>query len=330
MKIESILKSFFPLAGPGAAIVASIAPHDLIEASRGWASITEAIAIDTDTPFELASASKLITATAILKEVENGNLTLNTPIHDLLSSAKPPVEARAITLRDLLQHTSGLPEYLSEGAATPTAHLTWTYIEQQLPRWSAQARPGLAHSYSNTNYVVLAAILERLHNRAFASYLESEVLRPFGITKGRVDPRGISSEGIAQGYHAAPMGSSVFEASLGPTIDTVGDGGLVCGAKELAKWLRHLWAGEIISHRSLSLMQANGTTDEGQAFAYGLGIQLQFEAGNLVWCGHGGGWTSSTTLVSCYPPDDIVIVVLSNEVMAPVEQITQAIWQELR
>lgn len=317
----SALSTFFPGSGPGAAVAVIGAKGSVATACTGFADIRARLPIRPDTRFELASASKVFTATAIMHLVAQGEIELAAPVATVLPTWFASNPGRPITIRDLLQHTSGLPDYLAEGRYTPDAERTHEYVAQQLPAWSAVARPGETFAYANTNYVALAAIVSGVAGKPFAAFMQDTFWGPLGMRQTEVCPQGAK---VACGYAATASGLPLFAPAEELPIDTVGDGGVVSCLDDLVRWQQAFWEDDVLPAEMRALMTTAGRDDGGQPFAYGLGMQVeQNGASGERWYGHTGSWTHSTTLLGRWEPTKVSVVVLSNEVMAPVERIAQ-------
>ena len=273
-------------------------------ADREWS-----VANTPETRFRIASLSKQFTAAAILKLVEAGRLDLDTPatryVPDLPQSWAP------ITLRMLLDHTSGLPNI----SALPDYADTLSRIESspramvaRLEKEELLFPAGTAHEYSNTGYILLAEVIERVTGTRFSRYMEETILTPLGLAgTGDADPARILPH-RASGYghvagewrHAAPVSVSA----------TAGAGGLVSTADDLVAWDRALLSGRVVSASSLEAMTRDG------GYGYGLGIYVGRAHGYRMWS-HGGFIRGFTAIKDTYPDLGLTIVVLANTDTAP-------------
>ncbi len=323
-----LLQNYFPAHGPGAAlaIVVDDAPPQV--SCRGLADPDADIAIDPATVFDLASAAKPFTAAAIMTLVEDGRLSLTTPICDCLSFAPPAEKGRPATVRDLLQHTSGLPDYLAQGMHTPAEEMTLTSIVARTEAWSRSARPGRIFEYSNTNYALLAMIVEAVAGADFAEFVHKRLFAPHGLEDAFIGQAENRGKTVAKGFINGGYGLAAFEP-IALDIDTVGDGGLYCSLRDLVRWQTLFWQGAIVNPASLAAMTAPGRLDSGEPFDYGLGLQVETGADGARWIGHGGSWVGTTVLAGRYPAARASVIVLSNEHMAPVERISQRAYANL-
>jgi CubicO group peptidase (beta-lactamase class C family) len=319
----TMLLNYFSPVGPGAALAVAVegkAPH--IECC-GLADIQQGIEITPDTVFDLASASKTFTATGIMQLIEQGCLELTAPVGNYLPLVETSKARRPITIKDLLSHTSGLPDYLESGMYAAVDQVSPDYVASQLPAWSWEARPGENHNYCNTNYFVLSKVIESITGLGYAEFVRLNLLNPFGLRSTFVLGAVKDPTRIVKGYRNSGYGLSLVEPSDEFELETLGDGGVLSSLSDLIRWQSLLWNGEIISKQSLALMQTPGQLESGEHFEYGLGLQVERREGGHIWCGHGGSWTSTTIMIGRYMNERTSVIVLSNEVMAPVERISQ-------
>ncbi|AKS41131.1 serine hydrolase domain-containing protein [Wenzhouxiangella marina] len=322
------LAAYFDPQGPGAAL-AVLGPdgQSRIEC-RGLADLETRCPITPETLFDLASASKPFTALATLRLVDAGCLDLDAAIVDYLPALSPNPTARPIRVRDLLQHSSDLPDYLASGLNTPPEERRLTFLHAQLEAWCRNARPGQRHEYANTNYVVLALIIEAVTGKRWAQHLSETLIEPLGLrnTFAGGPPRG---QVLARGIHNFGHGLGRFHSGESIALDTVGDGGVYSSLNDMIRWQAALWRGELLEPGPLAWMLEPGRLDDGERFDYGLGMQIESGKDGCIWQGHGGSWTDSTVMFGRYLPAQISVIILSNEFMAPVERMSQCLWQNL-
>ncbi|MEM1203990.1 MAG: serine hydrolase domain-containing protein [Acidobacteriota bacterium] len=334
MQPSTILDYYFGPSGPGAALAVAADGREPHFQCRGVADLATGRPITADTVFDLASASKPFTAAAVLRLAERGDLDLDAEAHLHLPCLEPSPTGRGIRIRDLLAHTSDLPDYLAEGMFTDPADTTPDSVLARLPAWSRDARPGLRFDYSNTNYVALAWLVEEISGVSFAAFVDRELTAPLGLDStfvldAETSHRLRTIDG-ALGYRDDGYGLSDYAPSDDFPVTTVGDGNVHSSLRDLVRWQGALFAGEVLAPKTLEGMLTPGRTDDGGSFPYGLGMQVENRTGTGTWWGHGGSWTQSTTLVGRYHGAGISVVVLSNETMAPVERLsrqTLAAWR---
>jgi CubicO group peptidase (beta-lactamase class C family) len=198
--------------------------------------------IDEGTGFRLASVTKQFTATAVILLVRDGRLRYEDRLTDLLAF---PAWGRDITIRQLLNHTSGLPDYeeLMEAAERGGAP-AWTAERQiqdeevlALLRAAKQGRfaPGTSWSYSNSGYVVLALVVARVSGQRFPDFLHRRVFAPLRMDRTFAYERGLR-EVTDRAFGHTKQGDGFVEADQSPTSATLGDGGVYSNLEDLVRW----------------------------------------------------------------------------------------------
>lgn len=256
------------------------------------------------TRFYLASVGKTVVAAAVLNAVEEGALDLDAPLGDLVAGLPLAELAATRSLRDLLTHTSGLPDYLFDDFVEDA-------IARPDHRWSAAEalayadrddarRNGSPFEYTNTNYVLLGAVLEWLDG-TLGTALDRRVFTPAGMTASSVGATGGTD--LARGYDETGRDVSAVLWN-----STLGDGPVVANAPDLERFIRALMESDrIIGARLRAEMLREGQAGSG----YGLGIGVDGDDWG-AWFGHSGGFDGAATDYRYYPDNGSVILVLAN------------------
>jgi len=265
--------------------------------------------IDTETLFELASISKQFTAVAILKLMEEKKLSLTDNVTKFL----PNFPYKNITIKHLLTHTSGLPEYMefpeknfNQKEALSNAQLE-SYIERVKPKILAQ--PGLRFKYINTNYALLALIVEKITNTSFEQYVRKEIFTPAGLTLSCFATELNTKANIAKG-HLADKSERPFHFQNG----VLGDKGMYSTVDELYRWVQAY----LIDYKVLPknvVEQATQTQNKNTKVKpeelYGYGLRIEDDVhGYLIY--HGGLWRGFQNNMVYRPKDGYIFIVLSN------------------
>jgi CubicO group peptidase (beta-lactamase class C family) len=298
--------------GAPAASVALVEDGRLVYAhATGLADVATRTAATPQTRFAIASITKLVTAVCVMQLVESGKLRLDAPITSLLPGVLPDVQQlQAITVRELLRHTSGLADYgdtvIADGSV---AHRTTP--RAIVARFAAKPlafEPGTAWGYSNTDYVVLGLIVEKLSGESLAAYERAHVFAPAGMTATSVGPSPGSPTArgyTAHGRPAPPLDLSWFYA----------DGDLFSTASDLARFDIALMDGVLVAPATFALMQANpvGSTvvAPGGSVAWGLGPSL-VTVGTTTFVGHHGGLPGFAAEDEMLPDRRFALIVLGN------------------
>ncbi len=295
----------------------------LVEVARGAADRSAGRPHTASGRFGLASASKMFTAVAVLRLVERGAATLDTPVTDLLPAADRPTRLdAAVTLRHLLTHTSGMTDYFAEDGDEPY-EATWSSVpsyRMRTPRdmlelfrdLPQRAAPGTEVRYCNAAFVLLALVVEALSQRSFPEAVDFDVFRPAAMTSSGYPGLDDVAPGLAVGYLPPDAADRRWRSNIF-SIPVVGggDGGAVSTAADVVGFLRALRDGVFGSGPLFQAAFAPATRDPGGRWSYGLGLQVGDE-GRRRWIGHPGEDPGYSARAVWYPADDLRLVLLSN------------------
>ena len=301
---------------PGLAV--AIVGNDDVWLSRGYglANVEHDVAVTPATIFQSGSVGKQFTTVAVMLQAEEGRLSLDDPIAKFFDGA--PASWQRITVRHLLTHTSGIPDYTGEtsadlGVATGI-DFRRDYTEQELVQIAFNLplsfEPGARWSYSNTGYLVLGAIVRKVSGEFYGDVLAKRVFAPLGMKTARV----ISEEEIvpnrAAGYRLVE-GQLRNQEWYAPTVNTTADGALYLSVADLAAWDRGLRAGALLTKQSWAQVYTPAKLDGAKRYAYGFGWFIG-ESNGGPWYYHSGSSQGFTTYISRYRAHDLTIVVLTN------------------
>jgi CubicO group peptidase (beta-lactamase class C family) len=321
-RIDTLLTKEFPADGPGAAILVLRDGKIVVEKGYGVAHLDPNRPITPTTNFDLASMSKQFTALAVMLLADRGKLSFDDDVRKYLPELAAPDGPRPIRVRDLLNQTSGLPDYLGLFAATrgDFSKLTNEGVVKLLKDRKPKPPPGTKFIYSNTNYALLPAIVNRVTNRKFGEFMHDEVFRPLGMDRTVVvDDLAVKVPERATGYGKE---EKKWEESVedGPTC---GDGNVFSNLRDLAKW--DAAVGEKLAKPATwQLALSPGKLDNGKETNYGFGWVIQTRAGRrFVW--HNGAWAGTRTMIARWPDEHVTIVVLSNNERTKPEKVADRI-----
>jgi D-alanyl-D-alanine carboxypeptidase len=264
--------------------------------------------------FVIASITKSVVAAQVMLMVEAGELDLDDPVADHLPGGLE-VDTNGATVRQLLGHRSGLPDYYELGPlasiqADPQRVWTTSELLELVP--TERNPPGTAFSYAETNYLLLKLAIEHLRGRPLADVLRDGVLAIDGMKRLVHQPAERPSEPMAMPAgesHAVLESSGGYLPSLANATAYNASGGIASDSPTLARWWQALCAGDIVSRESLTEM----STFEPAPYlvSYGLGATNPAH-GYAEGFGHTGQLPGYMTWAACLPEDEAVIVVLSN------------------
>ncbi len=293
---------------PGGVLLVS-APNERYMAAVGVANLETGQPVTPDTRFYAGSTGKMLIAAAILVAVDEGRIALDDPIDRFLASihgADALDRAGLVTIEHLLNHSSGLPEYLGEDffiASYDVPETRWTVAEAlSYARGKEAIAPGTRFEYTNTNYVILGHILATLDG-SLAESLQRWVLRHAQMSATTIGAPPNPGDLFAHGY--SPDGQDV--SALGWN-SVLGDGPIMTTAADLEAFGRALFTQQtIISNATRRVM---GTPSElNPGYALGLVIGLD-DFG--IWAGHAGGYDGFQADLRYYPQSDLLLTYLVN------------------
>jgi CubicO group peptidase (beta-lactamase class C family) len=275
----------------------------LFSKGYGFANLEWRIPNDAATKFRIASITKQFTAAAILLLEERGKFTLDDPVKKFLPDA--PAAWDKITLRNLLTHTSGIPDALDAPASAGVLSVA-TPPEELVGRFRAlplDFAPGSQFSYSNSGYILLSSLIEKISGASYSDFLRDNIFTPLGMNDSGYDSHSTVIPRRAAGY---VYGAGGFEnaAFIDMSIPQ-GAGGLYSTTGDLVKWNQALFGGKILKPESLSKM----TTPFRENYALGLSIE---SAGSRKIIRHEGEINGFDTSLAYFPADQLTIAVLSN------------------
>ncbi len=296
-------------------VAVDVGGERLIERTAGWAHRAHRVPLRADTRLAMASGSKIFTALAVLRLVEDGRLSLDRRVRDLLGGDLPLVDD-AVTIEQLLAHRSGIGDYIDEDAAgdiddyvldVPVHRLT--SAEAYLPALNGRAQkfaPGSAFSYCNSGYAVLAIVVERVTGELFTDAVRRLVVEPAGMERTDALRLDALPADAALGY-LDESGDRVNTLHL-PVV-AGGDGGFFTTTADLHRFWRALRAGRIVSPTTRDEMVRRRGEGEDEDVRYGLGLWLREEPEVLSIEGYDAGVSFWSAHV---PADDATWTVISN------------------
>ena len=295
------------------------------EFMRGYGSrdLRSGARIDAHTNFRLASCTKQFTAMAVMLLVHDGKLRLDNRLTDIFPDF--PAYGKAITVRNLLNHTSGLLAY-EDLLEKQYAGQSWPDVPQisdagvldlMKQQTATKFAPGTSWEYSNSGYCVLAKVIEKVSGAQFADFLRQRIFRPLGMNSTVALEYG-QSHVNARAYGYTKNANVWLETDQSTTSATLGDGGVYSSLDDLSKWDDALRQHTLLSERETlpGLTPATSTSawpkgPGGGPILYGFGWFLNSHAGHpRLW--HYGESIGFRTVIERFPSDVLTIVILAN------------------
>lgn len=311
-RIDALVEQHLEDAPAASAAVAVVRGADtVVLRGYGYADVASRRLAGPDTRYEIGSITKQFTAAAILRLAEERRLSLDDDVSRWVPQF--PLQGRRVTLRQLLNHTSGIRSYTSD----PEAARFWS---REVPPDSIIAvvandpfdfEPGSAWRYNNTGYVLLGMVIERVTGQSYATYLDEQFFRPLGLTRTRYCPaRETRDTSYARGYSS--YGSGSFQAAMHISMSHAYAAGALCStARDLVKWQRALHGGLVLSASSYQAMVTPESLTGGGSLTYGYGLFVGM-LGPYEMLQHGGGIPGFTTFQLYVPERTLSVVVLTN------------------
>jgi CubicO group peptidase (beta-lactamase class C family) len=288
----------------------------LYQDALGDADAGGAVPLTVDHQFDIGSVSKQFAAAAVLRLVEQGKLALD----DRAARFLPELPYPGVTLRQLLTHTSGVPDVfpaytqiLKSGKAVAPMRgdeAVGLLAERKAPLRFA---PGSAFEYSNTGYILLSQVVARVSGLDYADYLQRTFFGPLGMTHTRVRLPGneVMIQPRAYGFIVRPDGTRKAFDQI-PNFYPVGPGDIYSTTRDLRRWAEALAQGNAMSRNHWTQATTPARLTDGSTVPYGFGFKLQPSALGQPMVTHGGDWRGFKSDLTLLPEQGIQIVMLTN------------------
>jgi D-alanyl-D-alanine carboxypeptidase len=312
-------------------VIPGVAATVILPDGRTWTGVAgDAVAsthtkVTPQTPFAIASVTKTFTAALILRLAQEGRLAISDPLSRWLPDY--PNAAR-ITLRMLLQHTSGLADFFQnpkfDALLNSSKRRVWT-PEAVLPYVAKPAfAPGMGWGYSNTNYVLLGLVAERAGGAPWADQVRQDFLAPLGLASTYVQGVGIPAVPPAHantmfiGYGGRILPKDLSDGTLivpftSVTTAAFSAGSIASTSGDLARWAKALYDGDVLDPASKAAMLTfDPNIIRYAALAYGLGVSRVKIDGRFVAYGHTGALNGTRAAIRWLPKQQVSVAVVFN------------------
>lgn len=312
-------------------VLVALKGYPIFEYSKGYADLYKKDSLHINTPFQLASVSKGFTAMAVLILKERGMIDLD----DTLQQHIPEFPFEQITIKQILQHTSGLQNYMYyvDHYWDDEKHITnedvLKLMNQNSP--SLNFMPGRRHYYNNTGYAMLALLVERVSGMPFHEFLRKNIFDPLDMDHSFAwNLKNINTaSNIATGF--TRRGWHYRKFNHDPLDEVLGDKSIYSTVEDLLKWDQALYSNVLISDSLREEAFTKTRIGKRREYNYGYGWRLK-EVNQKKVIYHHGLWNGFTSSLSRYIDDEVTIILLNNT-NAPaasiVKQLYTAISREL-
>ena len=319
-QVDDIFADLRSETAPGAAVMLIKDGRVVFSAGYGVTDLRTRHAIDEHTNFRLASDTKQFTAMAIMLLVHDGKLHYEDRLTDIFPEF--PAYGKAITVRELLNHTSGLLDYedlMPKYEGVPPEQVPQIQDGQVLKLLEQQKTtkfpPGSKWDYSNSGYVVLGTIVAKVSGTSFPEFLRQRIFQPLGMNNTVAYVKG-KNEIANRAYGHSETDHGWEQTDQSPTSATLGDGGVYSSLADLAKWDAALRRHTLLSEKeflpAITLVRVPGVIEpDGKPAEYGFGWFLNPYRGHTrMW--HYGETMGFRTAIQRFTDDRLTIIVLAN------------------
>ena len=288
----------------------------------GLANVEHQAPATAATMYQLASVTKQFTATAVMMLVEDGTLTLATPLRSVLPDV--PDAWAGVTIAQLLNHTSGIPSYTSlpDFGTMMRRDFAPAELIALVRDRPMDFAPGAKWRYNNSGYVLLGMIVEKIAGQPWGTVLDTRIFAPTGMATARVNDLRAIVPHRAQGY-TWTSGTLQHGDYVSPT-QPYAAGAMLVSVLDLAKWDQALVKRPLLSPASLAAMYQPAPLADGTSHPYGFGWDVGPYRGHARY-GHGGGIPGFSTYYARLIDDTLSVIVLANEGSGAAERIANGI-----
>lgn len=309
-RIDSIFATYDRRDSPGCAVAVQENGRSLFAKGYGMASLEHDVPITPATAFYAASVSKQFTAFAVALLAKQGKLSLDDDVRKWIPEV--PDFGKTITIRHLIHHTSGLRDYFvllmmtgwpSDGPVTEARFRDLVSRQKSL-----NFDPGTRHLYSNTGYVLLSILVERVSGQSLREFADASMFGPLGMTNSRFrDDHTTLVKNRALAYSSR---QDEWQMNV-PGFDVVGDGGLFTTVEDLAKWAYNYDVRVVGGDDVVSQVVTRGRLTTGDSIRYAFGLS-HGEYGGLAAIEHGGAYGGYRTHFVRFPDQGLAVATLCN------------------
>ncbi len=311
--VDSLFSAYSGSAVPGASVVVIADGRVVLRHAYGMADLERRVAATPETDYRLASVSKQFTAMAVMLLAREGKLRYDQPVRDFLPEL--PAAARPVTVRHLLNHTSGLVDYEDLVPESRTAQLDDRDVLDLLAAKDSVYFPaGSQYRYSNSGYVLLGLIVARASGGelSFPEFLRTRIFQPLGMNATAAHVEG-SDTVPRRAFGYSPRGGMFVQTDQSVTSATLGDGGIYTNVDDMTRWDQALSGGNtaLVDAATLELATTPPQLPGGADTQYGFGWFVDRYRGEKRWR-HTGETSGFRNAIQRFPGRRLTVIVLTN------------------
>ena len=309
--LESLISAGLPSIAPGAVVLIAEKGKVIYRKAFGLSDMESGESMKPEYIFRIGSITKQFTAVGILQLMEEKKLALDDAIGKYLPDYPNP--GNAITINQLLNHTSGIRNYLEldAGEGIDVLSLTPEQVVNIFKREPLKFAPGTAFDYSNSNYFLLAYLIERITGKPYEEYLENNIINKAGLQHTFYANFKIDSLKFKRAKAYSKFDKGYEAAELEPVNLLYGAGALESNVDDLFKWHRALYAGKLIKKSTLRIAARPSTLANGERIDYGYGFYIKDLAGEAT-VEHSGSTDGYQSDMVYLPKQDLLVITLFN------------------
>jgi D-alanyl-D-alanine carboxypeptidase len=297
-------------AGVSVAVVKNGRP--LVVKGYGFADLENDVPATPETVYRIGSVTKQFTSAAIMRLMEQGKLSLDDTLQKFFPNF--PSQGNRVTVRHLLNHTSGIKSYTSLGPKWGRLMRLDLAPDSMVSLFANEPfdfKPGDAWRYNNSGYFLLGMIIEKLSGKPYGQYLQDELFTPLGLKSTVYCDQAPLIKHRAQGYAPRPGGGGFINAEPLSMTHPYAAGSLCSTVNDLVAWTVALSSGKVVSPASYKLMTTPVALNDGKPLTYGFGLGVGAVGGHRQ-ISHNGGINGFISELHLYPDDSVITVVLTN------------------
>lgn len=310
--VDALIAATVDQSGPGVSVVVTEDGQVVYQGARGMARIAEGRPVAPDTLFRLGSITKQFVAAVVMQLAEEGRLSLDDPLSKFVPDY--PASGASVTVRQLLNHTSGIPSYTSMPGWMNDANLTRTWTTQdmigQFRDRPSDFAPGERYLYNNSGYILVGAVIEAVTGKSWDEAVAERIAAPLGLSTIASFADEATLPDMATGYTRSGDGKAEIAGPIDATVPAAA-GALRGNVLDLARWAEALHGGKVVGGEYYRQMIAPTVLNDGTEAKYGLGLGVEPVRGRPA-IGHGGGINGFNTASVYLPGDGIFVAVFNN------------------
>lgn len=306
--VDSLLTTYSD-NNPGISVLVIEKGKPVYNKGFGMADRENNLKVTPATNFRLASFTKQFTAICIMMLEEQRQLSLDDPLSKYFPAF--PSWAKAIKLQHLLTHTSGIVDYEALIPDTTTISVSDADVVRLFERCdSVYFRPGEKYAYSNSAYVLLGVIVEKVSGKSFNNFVAAHIYKPLKMKASSMN--GVNAVISNRAYGYTVRKDSIQQTDQSITSYTLGDGGIYSSIDDLLKWDQVLYTTKLVKTATLEriyTIQPGTSKEPGSGYGYGWFIRT---INNEKWVSHSGGSRGFSTWITRNPARQFSIIILAN------------------